>query len=375
MKKLIASTLALTILATPLISSACFADTAQEPNVHYVQNEDRSEPFKEKKCNSKKTEKIFADIAAGILALTGATAAILKLCENQLPAKFPFLFTKKTQETKENIENEKTSETATEFETAKYENIETVAAEPAFTKNSTTVETAVDSNITKNETIDPATAELNITKNETIDPTTAELNITKNETTETVAVKAKITKNETTDIETVKVKIIQSLAKNNITNINDTKRFSLMKNTTGNVWNSAKDSSPIVLTIAKYAAGGLAAVAVSTLLFLAGHRTQRAFRSFWNKRTETAAKAATATTLRLAADEVKTRLAAEAAAKAAAEEARVAEIAASASEIIPRVTIEAVEKAIAIIEAENAPDNNEENVAPLVRIVRNLINS
>ena len=340
MKKLIASTLALTILATPLISSACFADTAQEPNVHYVQNEDRSEPFKEKKCNSKKTEKIFADIAAGILALTGATAAILKLCENhQLPAKFPFLFTKKTQETKENIENEKTSETATEFETAKYENIESLAVEPAFTKNSTTVETAVDSNITKNETIDPATAELNITKNET---------------TETVAVKAKITKNETTDIETVKTKIIQSLAKNNIANANDTNRLSPTTNTTRNVWNSAKDSSPIVLTIAKYAAGGLAAVAVSTLLFLAGHRAQRAFRSFWNKRTETAA---------------------EAAAKAAAEEARVAEIAASASEIIPRVTIEAVEKAIAIIKAENAPDNNEENVAPLVRIVRNLINS
>ena len=363
MKKLIASTLALTTLATPLISSACFADTAQEPNVHYVQNEDRSEPFKEKKCNSKKTEKIFADIAAGILALTGATAAILKLCENQLPAKFPFLFTKKTQETKENIENEKTSETATEFETAKYENIESLAVEPAFTKNSTTVETAVDSNITKNETIDPATAELNITKNET---------------TETVAVKAKITKNETTDIETVKTKIIQSLAKNNIANANDTNRLSPTTNTTRNVWNSAKDSSPIVLTIAKYAAGGLAAVAVSTLLFLAGHRAQRAFRSFWNKRTETAAeaaRAATATTLRLAADEVKARLAAEAAAKAAAEEARVAEIAASASEIIPRVTIEAVEKAIAIIEAENAPDNNEENVAPLVRIVRNLINS
>ncbi len=359
MKKLIASTLALTILATPLISSACFADTAQEPNVHYVQNEDRSEPFKEKKCNSKKTEKIFADIAAGIVALTGATAAILKLCENQLPAKFPFLFTKKTQETKENIENEKASETTTEFETAKYENIESLTVEPAFTKNSTTVETTVDSNITKNETIDPATAELNITKNEP---------------TETVTVKAKINKNETTDIETVKAKIIQSLAKNNITNTNDTKRFSLMKNTTGNVWNSAKDSSPIVLTIAKYAAGGLAAVAVSTLLFLAGHRAQRAFRSFWNKRTETA-RAATATTLRLAADEVKTRLAAEAAAKAAAEEARVAEIAASASEIIPQVTIEAVEKAIAIIEAENDPDNNEENVAPLVRIVRNLINS
>ena len=168
------------------------------------------------------------------------------------------------------------------------------------------------------------------------------------------------------------------MAKNNIANANDTNRLSPTTNTTRNVWNSAKDSSPIVLTIAKYAAGGLAAVAVSTLLFLAGHRAQRAFRSFWNKRTETAAeaaRAATATTLRLAADEVKARLAAEAAAKAAAEEARVAEIAASASEIIPRVTIEAVEKAIAIIEAENAPDNNEENVAPLVRIVRNLINS
>ena len=101
MKKLISSVLAATMLVTPLVGSACFADTAQEPNVHYVQNENRSEPFKEKKCDSQKTRKILAGVTAGTIALTGVTAAALKKFEDKLPenlkAKLPLLFTKETQ--------------------------------------------------------------------------------------------------------------------------------------------------------------------------------------------------------------------------------------------------------------------------------------
>lgn len=263
MKKLISSTLALTMLATPLINSACFADTAQEPNVHYVQNENRSEPFKEKKCDSQKTRKILAGVAAGTIALTGVTAATLKQFEDKLPenlkSKLPFLFTKKTQETKENIENEKTSETATEDET-----IETVAA-------------AVNHGINKNET--------------TIETIAAEPNITNKETTGSVAVNSNTTKNETADIEAIKVKIIQSLAKNNTTNnTNDTNWLSTMKSTLENTGNSAKDPSPLELAIAKYIACGLVVAAGSTLLFFAGHRAQMAFANLFNKQSTNAAK-------------------------------------------------------------------------------------
>ncbi len=343
MKKLISSALALTMLATPLMGSACFADTAQEPNVHYVQNENRSEPFKEKKCDSQKTRKILAGVAAGTIALTGVTAATLKLCENQLPenlkSKLPFLFTKKTQE---NIKTEKIPETVTEDETTKDKNIENetieaVTAESEVAKNQTVETVAVDSNITKNETIEAAvadpsvsknqtvetvTADSNITKNEAIEPLTtkpsismnktietvatesnitknettietiaAELNITKKETTGSVAVNSNTTKNETADIEAIKAKIIQSLAKNNTTNnTNDTNWLSTMKSTLENTGNSAKEPSPLELAIAKYIVGGLVVAAGSTLLFFAGHRVQRAFANLFNKPATNAAK-------------------------------------------------------------------------------------
>ena len=298
MKKLISSALALTMLATPLMGSACFADTAQEPNVHYVQNENRSEPFKEKKCDSQKTRKILAGVAAGTIALTGVTAATLKLCENQLPenlkSKLPFLFTKKTQE---NIKTEKIPETVTEDETTKDKNIE----------NETIETLTVDSNITKNETIEPITTEpsismnktietvateSNITKNETtIETIAAELNITKKENTGSVAVNSNTTKNETADIEAIKAKIIQSLAKNNTTNnTNDTNWLSTMKSTLENTGNSAKEPSPLELAIAKYIVGGLVVAAGSTLLFFAGHRVQRAFANLFNKPATNAAK-------------------------------------------------------------------------------------
>ena len=324
MKKLISSTLALTMLVTPLMGSACFADTAQEPNVHYVQNENRSEPFKEKKCDSQKTRKILAGVTAGTIALTGVTAATLKHFEDKLPeslkVKFPFLFTKKAQETQENIKTEKIPETVTETETTKDETIETavtesevsknqtvetVTADSNITKNETIKTVAVDSNITKNETIEPiaaepevsknqtvetVTADSNITKNETIKTVAAELNITKKETTGSVAVNSNTTKNETVDIEAIKAKIIQSLAKNNTTNdADDTNWLNTLKNTAENVWNSAKDSFSATPTQIKYAIG---CAALTPLFLLGGYKARKAINNFLAKRKTTAAEAA-----------------------------------------------------------------------------------
>lgn len=251
MKKLISSTLALTMLVTPLMGSACFADTAQEPNVHYVQNENRSEPFKEKKCDSQKTRKILAGVTAGTIALTGVTAATLKHFEDKLPeslkVKFPFLFTKKAQETQENIKTEKIPETVTETET------------------------------TKDETIETAVTESEVSKNQTVETVTADSNITKNETIKTVAVDSNITKNETADIEAIKAKIIQSLAKNNTTNnTNDTNWLS----TIGNVLNSAQ---------AKYVIALIGCAALTPLVFLGGYKARKAVNNFLAKRKGAAA--------------------------------------------------------------------------------------
>lgn len=60
MKKLISSALAVTILVTPLVGSACFADEINEPNAYYVQNEKHSEKFKLKNLK----------LAEGTIALT-----------------------------------------------------------------------------------------------------------------------------------------------------------------------------------------------------------------------------------------------------------------------------------------------------------------
>ena len=106
MKKLISSVLAATMLVTPLVGSACFADEVNEPRISYVQNENRSEKFKLKNIKLKdedlpKIKKILAGVAAGTIALTGATVAALKKFEDKLPenlkAKLPLLFTKETQ--------------------------------------------------------------------------------------------------------------------------------------------------------------------------------------------------------------------------------------------------------------------------------------
>ena len=83
MKKLISTTLAVTMLTVPLISSACFADKAKESNIQCAQHKNHSESLKEKKFDSKKTGKILAGITAGTAALTGVTAAALKLAEDK----------------------------------------------------------------------------------------------------------------------------------------------------------------------------------------------------------------------------------------------------------------------------------------------------
>ena len=101
MKKLISSVLAATMLVTPLVGSACFADEVNKQNVQYVQNKNRSEKFKFKKYEYPKIKKILAGVAAGTIALTGATVAALKKFEDKLPenlkAKLPLLFNKETQ--------------------------------------------------------------------------------------------------------------------------------------------------------------------------------------------------------------------------------------------------------------------------------------
>ena len=135
MKKLISSALAVTILVTPLVSSACFADEINKQNVQYVRNENRSEKFKLKKDEYPKIKKILAGVAAGTIALTSVTVVALKnkLPEN-LKSKLSFLFTKETQG-----DNEKSLEAFKEGE-----------------DDETFIEK---SNITKDETVEPAGVE------------------------------------------------------------------------------------------------------------------------------------------------------------------------------------------------------------------------
>ena len=161
MKKLISTTLAVTMLTVPLISSACFADKAKESNILCAQHKNHSESLKEKKFDSKKTGKILAGITAGTAALTGVTAAALKLAEDKLPenikSKLPFLYTKKSQESQENIEKEKISEP----ETTKNENFETIVT----TKSETKKTEPIDSTIRKPETVKNITTKHAATNN------------------------------------------------------------------------------------------------------------------------------------------------------------------------------------------------------------------
>ena len=190
MKKLISSVLAATMLVTPLVGSACFADKVNEPRISYVQNENRSEKFKLKNIKLKdedlpKIKKILAGVAAGTIALTGATVAALKKFEDKLPenlkAKLPLLFTKETQgdnESEKALEDFKEGEDVETFiegsNIAKDKAVEPTGIENGngfthdkiirpFTTNSTT---SAITNITtesvkegKDETVEPAGVE------------------------------------------------------------------------------------------------------------------------------------------------------------------------------------------------------------------------
>ena len=101
MKKLIVTTLTLTMLVTPLVGSVCFANKVNKPKTSYVRNEKCSEEFKLRKDECPKLKKFLAGVAAGAIALTYVTVAALKKFEDKLPenlkSKLQFLFTKETQ--------------------------------------------------------------------------------------------------------------------------------------------------------------------------------------------------------------------------------------------------------------------------------------
>ena len=111
MKKLISSTLALTMLATPLISSTCFAAKGENATVRCVQSEKRSKKSELKDLKSKDAsiKRTLVGIAVGAIALTAGIVATLKkedkLSEN-LKAKLPSLLPKETQESNETIRAE-----------------------------------------------------------------------------------------------------------------------------------------------------------------------------------------------------------------------------------------------------------------------------
>ena len=152
MKKLISATLALTMLVTPLVSSACYADDATEKNVRYVQNE----TYKDE--NLSKVQNFTACVAAGAVALTCTTAATLKLFENYLPeslkAKLPFLF-KKAQEDNESNKTLETTPEPTAVETADVTNSATAEVTKPATKNSPDVAIS-NLNTKKAEPVKPA---------------------------------------------------------------------------------------------------------------------------------------------------------------------------------------------------------------------------
>ena len=102
MKKLISSTLVVTMLVTPLVGSACFANEENKPKMSYVQNKKRSEKFKLKDFKLKdfklksfkpkdedipKLKKALALAAAGTAAFAGV-AGLWKFFKTCLPKSF-----------------------------------------------------------------------------------------------------------------------------------------------------------------------------------------------------------------------------------------------------------------------------------------------
>ena len=96
MKKAISTILALAMLATPLVGSVCFANKSAGNVGAYVQSQDRSKQYKSDKKTIVKAGKVAGYIAAGTVAVMGATVAGLKIFEDVLPESIkewlPFLF-------------------------------------------------------------------------------------------------------------------------------------------------------------------------------------------------------------------------------------------------------------------------------------------
>ncbi len=174
MKKLISATLAVTMLTVPLSGSSCSADELKKTDAQYIQNEKRSKPFQMQNTDLKKAGKILAGVTAGAAALTGVTAAALKLAEDKLPenikSKLLFLYTKKSQESQENIEKEKTSEIVSEPENTKNETFETSTANSAILKNENAKIVASESEAKNTELIDSTIRKPETLKNITAKP-------------------------------------------------------------------------------------------------------------------------------------------------------------------------------------------------------------
>ena len=83
MKKVISTILSLVMLATPLVSSTCFADKSANGVGTYVQKQDHSEQGKFGKTTAIKVGKIAGCVTAGTVAVAvavvGAAVAGLKM--------------------------------------------------------------------------------------------------------------------------------------------------------------------------------------------------------------------------------------------------------------------------------------------------------
>ena len=85
MKKTVAAILTLTMLATPLTGSTCFADKVKNDTDSYVQEQDRRDQYKLRQQKIGRVAKLAGCIAAGTAAVAGTAVAGLKLFEEELP--------------------------------------------------------------------------------------------------------------------------------------------------------------------------------------------------------------------------------------------------------------------------------------------------
>ncbi len=276
MKKLISATLAVTMLLLTLVNPTCFADKAKESNIQCVQNKDRSKPCKEKKFDSKKAGKILAGVTAGTAALTGVTAAALKLAEDKLPknikSKLLFLYTKKSQESQENIEKEKTSETISEPETTKNETFETSVTNSTISKNENAKIVASESETKKTELIDSKIRKPETVKNITTKPAATNSLAIANNTKTAIIQPTKINTTSNNIKPATKSTVNASTVTSNIiTNrtiyTNATNRFSNLNKTSENLLSSDTSGKTLTKTLLISAAilGLTAAVALAFL--------------------------------------------------------------------------------------------------------------